>query len=245
MTAIFKREFASYFTSPLGCIVIALYTVISGFFFWLVCFANAYNSLVTVINYMLYVVFFLVPLITMKSFSEEKKQKTDQLLLTAPVKLVNVVMGKYLSALALYTICNAVYFIYALTLLAIVPDATVDWGVLISGWLGVMLLGSALLAVNMFYSSLTESQIIAAVVGLATGLFMMLYDSILTAVQSFIGTLFSVDYEFFVLDKLSLTAHYQNFISGVLNPADYIFFLSWVALFILLTIRALDRKRYA
>lgn len=245
MKAIFKREFASYFNSALGYIIIGLYLLLSGFFFWMVCFRSSYNSVGTVINYMLYVVFFLIPLITMKSFSEEMRQRTDQALLTAPVKLTDIVMGKYLSALALYTICNCAYFVYALVILILIPDATMDWGILMSGWLGIMLLGAALLAVNLFYSSLTEYQIIAAVIGMGTGLVLMLYDSIVAALQDFIGNLFSVDYKFVVLDKLSVTGHYQNFVSGVLNPADYVFFLSFVALFLFLTVRVLDKKRYA
>lgn len=245
MLAIFKRDFSSYFTSALGYIVLALYTLLSAFFFWLVCFMSASSGIVNVINYMLYVVFFLIPLITMRSFSEEKRQRTEQALLTAPVRLVEVVLGKYLSALALYAICNVVFFVYAVVLVIVVPDAAVQWGVLISGYLGIMLLGAALLAINVFYSSLTEYQIIAAVVGLATGLLFMLYDSIISALENFIGTLFSFDCRFVVLDKLSVTAHYQNFVSGLLNPADYVYFLSFTALFLFLTVRVLDRKRWA
>lgn len=245
MLAVFKREFSSYFASPLGFIIIALYLMLSGFFFWMVCFLSGFNSVATVISQMLYVVFFLIPLITMKSFSEEKRQRTDQALLTAPVRLIEIVMGKYLSALLLYVICNCVYFVYALVVTLSVADAAIDWGMFMSGWLGIVLLGAALLAINLFYSSLTEYQIIAAVIGLGTGLLLMLYDSILAALQNFINTLFSSDYEFFILDKLSLTSHYQNFASGVLNPADFVFFLSWVALFLFLTIRVLDKKRWA
>lgn len=245
MGAIFKRDFCSYFTSTLGYIVIALYMLLSGFFFWLICYFSAYNSLVDVINNMLYVVFFLIPLITMRSFAEEKRQRTDQALLTAPVKLWEIVLGKYLSALALYTICNLVYFFYAFVMLISISGVTIQWGLLISGWLGIMLLGAALLSVNLFYSSLTEYQIIAAVIGMGTGLVLMLYDSIINAILSFINTLFSASYELVVLDKLSLTSHYMNFVKGVINPADIVFYLSWVALFMFLTVRVLDKKRWA
>ncbi|MBE6735268.1 MAG: ABC transporter [Ruminococcaceae bacterium] len=245
MGAIFKRDFSSYFTSTLGYIVIALYMLLSGFFFWLICFYSQYNSLVEVINNMLYVVFFLVPLITMRSFAEEKRQRTDQALLTAPVGLWEIVFGKYLSALALYTICNMAYFLYALVLLISIPDVTIQWGQLLSGWLGIMLLGAALLAINLFYSSLTEYQIIAAVIGMGTGLVLMLYDSIVGAINSFINTLFSTSHQLVVLDKLSLTNHYMNLVKGVINPADVIFYLSWVMLFLFLTVRILDKKRWA
>lgn len=245
MKAIFKRDFSSYFTSTLGYIILGLYLMLSGFFFWLVCYLNGYNSLVDVINSMLYVVFFLVPLVTMRSFAEEKRQRTDQALLTAPVKLWEIVCGKYLSALLLYVLCNMVYFIYAFVLSVTISDVTIAWGQLILGWLGSILLGAALLAVNLFYSSITEYQIIAAVIGLGTGLFCMLYDSILSAIQNFIYTLFSAQYEFLVLDKISLTSHYMNLISGIFNPADIVFYLSFVGLFLFFTGRVLDKKRWA
>ena len=245
MGAIFKRDFSSYFTSTLGYIVIALYMLLSGFFFWLICFYSQYNSLVEVINNMLYVVFFLVPLITMKSFAEEKRQRTDQALLTAPVGIWEIVFGKYLSTLALYTICNLSYFLYAIVLLISIPDVTIQWGQLLSGWLGIMLLGAALLAINLFYSSLTEYQIIAAVIGMGTGLMFMLYDLIVGAINSLINTVFDVSYQVIVLDKLSLTNHYMNLVKGVINPADVIFYISWVMLFLFLTVRILDKKRWA
>lgn len=245
MLAVFKREFSSYFISPLGAIVISLYALLSGFFFWMMCFLSGYSYLSYVINYMLNVVFFLIPLITMKSFSEEKRQRTDQALLTAPVRLIEIVLGKFLSSFCLYFICNCVYFVYALVLIICAPEAVIDWGMFLLSWFGIILLGAALLAINIFYSSLTEYQIIAAVIGLGTGLLLMLYDSVLSAVNNFINTLFSTDYSFFVLDKLSLTAHYENFTSGIFDPADVVFFVSWVALFLFLTLRGLDKKRWA
>ena len=244
MIAVFKKDFRSYFTSTLGYIVLGLYIMFSGYFFWSTCFLSAENNLVKVINNMLYVIFFLIPLITMRSFAEEKRQKTDQLLMTAPVRNWEIVCGKYLSATALYVLCNMIYFVYAMVLGICVKGLVINWGLLFSGILGGLLLGMALLAINLFYSALTEFQIIAAVVGLGTGLVCMLYDSILGAVQSFLYTLFKAPYEYIVLDKISLTGHYANLIKGVVNPADIIFYLSFIALFLFLTGRVLDRKRF-
>ena len=112
MLAIFKKELSSYFNSTLGYIILALYLLFSGFFFWMICFNGSLNALVNVVNYMLYVVFFLVPLITMKSFAEEKRQHTDQALFTAPVGLWEIIGGKYLSALTLYAVCNLSFIFY-------------------------------------------------------------------------------------------------------------------------------------
>lgn len=244
MIAIYKKEFSSYFNSTLGYIILALYLAFSGFFFWMICFQGGTNALVNVINYMLYVVFFLVPLITMKSFAEEKRQHTDQALLTAPVSLLEVVAGKYLSALTLFVMCNMVFLFYALMLMAVL-GATIAWGHFLGALFGIIFLGAALLAINIFFSSLTEHQIIAAVVGIAAGLVIMLYDSIVAAVENFINTLFSTSYSTVVLDKLSITAHYENFISGVLSPVDFVFFVGYIVFFLFLTVRVLDRKRWA
>ena len=244
MLAIFKKELGSYFNSTLGYIVLALYLLFSGFFFWMICFNGGANALVNVINYMLYIVFFLVPLITMKSFAEEKRQHTDQALFTAPVGLWEVVLGKYLSALSLYVMCNMVFIFYALILMA-VTGATIAWGHLLGAILGIILLGAALLSMNLLFSSLTEHQIIAAVVGIAAGLVIMLYDSIVGAVENFINTLFGTSLNATFLEKLSVTSHYENFISGVLSPVDFVFFLSFIAFFLYLTNRVLDRKRWA
>lgn len=244
MFAIYKKELSSYFNSTLGYIILALYLLFSGFFFWMICFNGSTNGLVNVINYMLYVVFFLIPLITMKSFAEEKRQHTDQALFTAPVGLNEIILGKYLSALTLYVICNLAYILYAFVMM-IVLGAAVPWSQVMAAMLGIILLGAALLSTNLLFSSLTEHQIIAAVVGIAVGLVIMLYDSIVSAVEGFINTLFSTSYEMVVLDKLSITLHYQNFISGVLSPVDFVFFLSWIAFFLFLTNRVLDRKRWA
>ena len=245
MFSIFKKDFTSYFTSTLGYIVLGMYLMLSGFFFWLICFQSAYNSLVDVINSMLYVVFFLLPLVTMKSFAEEKRQRTDQALLTAPVKIWEIVIGKYLSALSLYVLCNLVYFLYAFVLMVTVSGATIAWAHLFLGLMGSILMGAAVLAINLFFSSITEYQIIAAVVGMGTGLLFMLYDSILGSILNFLYSLFQVEYEFLVLDKISLTQHYMNLSSGVFNPADIVFYLSWVGLFLFLTGRVLDKKRWA
>ena len=167
MPAIYKKELSSYFNSTLGYIIIALYLLFSGFFFWMICFSSGANAMADVVNYMLYIVFFLVPLITMKSFAEEKRQHTDQALFTAPVGLWEIVGGKYLSALTLYAICNLSFIFYALILTA-VTGATVAWGHLLGAILGILLLGAAMLSLNLLFSSLTEHQIIAAVVGIAT-----------------------------------------------------------------------------
>jgi len=244
MLAIYKKELSSYFNSILAYIIIAIFLFFSALFFHTICFRNGANAMAEVTNYMIYIVLFLVPIITMRSFAEEKRQHTDQALFTAPVSLWEIIGGKYLSALTLYALCNLSFIFYALVLMAI-TGATVAWGHLFSAIIGMLFLGGAMLSLNLLFSSLTEHQIIAAVVGIATGFAIMIYDLMVTSVENFINTLFGSEYEVFILDKLSLTAHYQNFYKGILSPVDFVFFLSFIAVFLFLTNRVLDRKRWA
>lgn len=246
MIAIFKREFASYFTSPLGYVILAIYGFLSALFTLLFYYDTGYSySISDAIAPMLYFALFIIPPITMRSFTEEKRQHTDQALLTAPVNIMDIVMGKYLSAFCVYLMCTLSYFVYVLFTMIIVKGAAVEWGILTTCWLGVLLLGAAMLALNLFYSSLTQSQILAVVIGMGTGLFVMLYDMFIYAVEASVNSLLKIDYEVFILDKISITSHYTNFVSGILNPADVVFFLSIIALFLFLTGRVFDKKRWA
>lgn len=246
MKAIFKREFASYFTSPLGYIILAIYGFLSGLFILISYYDTGYSyAIADGIAPMMNFALFIIPPITMKSFTDEKRQHTDQALLTAPVSLWDIVLGKFFSAFALYAICTLYYFVYVLFTLMFIPSPAIEWGVLFTCWLGIVLLGAAMLAVNLFYSSLTASQILAVVVGMGTGLFIMLYDVIIFTVANSISSMFKIDYQIVVLDKLSVTSHFTNFVSGVLNPADIVFFVSFALVFLFFTNRVLDKKRWS
>lgn len=245
MFAIYKKELSSYFNSALGYIIMALYLFFSGYFFYFYCFLRESNGVINVVSNMITIVLFIIPLITMRSFAEEKRQHTDQALMTAPISLNEIVLGKYLSAFTLYAICNVFYLFYALMLITIVPGTSLDWLHLLWAILGTLLIGAALLATNLFFSSLTEHQIIAAVLGLAAGLMVMLYEAIVSIVEEFIGAIFNTTYTAVVIDKFSFTTYYEDFISGIVSPVGVVFFLSWTAFFLFITNRMLDRKRWA
>ena len=118
MGAIFRREFGAYFTSSIAYIFLAVFWVFSGFFFYQGSLFRATTDMSGLFQSMFLVIIFLIPILTMRSFSEEKKQKTEQGLLTAPVSLAEIVFGKYFAALLLYTIANLMPFLYALILSA-------------------------------------------------------------------------------------------------------------------------------
>ena len=175
----------------------------------------------------------LMPILTMRMLSEDKRQKTDQVLLTAPIGLFSLLMGKFLAALLVYVIAISITLAYALVLSVFV---SLNWAVIISSYFGILLLGAALIAVGMFISSLTESQLVAAIVTIVVDVALLLVDSLAslmptTSLQNLIM-------------GLSMADHYGNFTMGILDFADAFFFLSIIALFIFLTSRVLEKRRW-
>jgi ABC-2 type transport system permease protein len=183
---------------------------------------------------MLMIVMLVIPIITMRSFSEERKQKTDQALLTAPISLTEMVLGKFLGAFLLYCICNAVYVLYVF-ILAIY--ASPDWAVFFTTMLGMLLMGGALIAIDLFISSLTESQVIAAVISIGVGLLIYMLDSL--------SNVFNVEWLTNFLHNISFDAHFTNFINGIINLTSVIFFLSVIAIFLFLCIRVFEKRRWS
>ncbi len=234
MSAIIKRELSSYFNSAIGYIVLAVFYFFSGLFFYMYCLLSNTTSMSYVFLSMLMIVVLIIPIITMRSFSEEKKQKTDQALLTAPISLTEMVFGKFFGAFLLYCMCNAVYVVYAIILSAFAP---IDWAVFLTTMLGMLLMGGALIAIDLFISALTESQIIAAVISIGVGLFIYMIDSL--------SGMISVEWITNLLHNLSFDAHFTNFINGIINFTSVLFFISVIAVFLFLCIRVFEKRRWS
>ena len=234
MSAIIKRELSSYFNSAIGYIVLAVFYFFSGLFFYMYCLLSNTTSMSYVFLSMLMVVMLVIPIITMKSFSEERKQKTDQALLTAPISLTEMVLGKFFGAFLLYCICNAIYVLYAVILSFY---ATPDWAVFLTTMLGMLLMGGALIAIDLFISALTESQVIAAVVSIGIGLLIYMLDSL--------SNIFNVDWLTNFSRNISFDAHFTNFINGIINLSSVVFFLSVIAVFLFLCVRVFEKRRWS
>ncbi|MEG2295556.1 MAG: ABC transporter permease subunit, partial [Oscillospiraceae bacterium] len=190
MLAIFKREIYTYFTTPIGYVFLAIFYLLSGYFFLALCLLYDTSDLTYVFAQLFTVIIFLVPILTMRLFSEDLRNKTDQLLLTSPISLFSLVMGKYLSALTVYTIGISCVFVYSGVIASFTPPA---WPMIIGNFLGLFLLGAALIAIGMFISSLTENQVIAAVAGFGIGLMLILFDAIISIIPSnFIKKIFII-----------------------------------------------------
>lgn len=232
MLAILKREMQNYFASPIGYIFLAVFYFFAGMFFSSVLYANT-TDITYVFSSLFTVLIFIIPLLTMRSMSEDKKQKTDQLLLTSPINLSGLVMGKFLAAFLMYCIALAVTVVYSLILAAF---AAPEWSVVIGNIFGALILGAALIAIGVFISSLTENQLIAAVGSFAVMMFIMMIDGF--------ASLIPVDFIANIILSLSFMSRYEDFVSGILNISNVLFFVSIAVVFIFLTVRVLERRRW-
>lgn len=233
MGAIFKRELSSYFNSAIAYIVMAMFFGFSSYFFVGTCFMGNTTNLAYTFSNMFIILVFLTPILTMKSFSEEKRQRTEQALLTSPVSLFEIVMGKYLGAITLYGVCCSIFLVYGLV---ITIFAMPEWTTLLCMLLGFYLLGCALIAIDIFISALTESQVIAAIVSMAVGLLVYLLGSITSMVEA--------EWLIAVLNSISFSNYFANFAYGILDLTGIVFFLSVIGLFNFLTMRVFEKRRW-
>lgn len=248
MLAVFKREFKSYFTNPLGFIILAVFYFLSGLFF-----SSIYSAGVPYVEYVVLsiaqFVLFLVPAITMRLFSDERRQKTDQVLFTAPVKLINIVLGKFLASLALYALGFAPTLVYQVIVSAYV---SVNWLYYIYAFIGIMLFGAALIAVGMFVSSLTESPITSIIFTLVVNVLIMLSSSLASFIKVPTADTWFAKIGAWLAQRLVDFLNGMNFI-GVLESFgdqafavnDVIYFISIAVAFIFLTERSLEKRRWS
>ena len=234
MTAVLRKEFKGFFTSPIGYCVLAVLTCLSGYFFFLSNLSTGSSDMTSVFSSLYLVILLILPILTMRLFSDEKRQKTDQALLTAPVSLTGVVLGKFFAALLVFMIGMMITVVYAVVIAVMVTPA---WMTVIGSFIGTLLLGGTVIALGLLISSLTESQFIAALGTMALTILWMLIGSLSSVFAS--STVLTAITEF-----LSLDARYYNFVMGTINYSDILFFLSMQAIFLFLTIRVLDRKRW-
>jgi len=233
VTAILKREFLSYFRTPLGYVFIGAMYFFTGYYFFTYNIYGNTTETAGLFAMLFSVVLFLVPVLTMRLLSEERRAKTDQTLLTFPVSRFCIVMSKYLAALCVYTLA-----ISGTLLMALVLEyySQPDWPVVFGNFMGLLLLGAALIAVCLFISSLTENQVVAAVGGFGASLFLILLDAMYYVVSSrTLRILFT---------HMSFNGRYRGFTIGVAGFADTCFFISVAVFFLCLTVLVLEYRRW-
>ena len=234
MTAVLKREFSAYFKSPVGYVFIAVSFLFSGFFFWLFSLSIGSTDISDVFVGMFYVFMVFVPVLTMRLLADENKQKTDQLLLTAPVGLMSLVFGKFLAAYLIFLMSDIIMLIYGVVLSLV---ATVNWALILGNFVALALIGGVFVSAGLFVSSLTESQMVAAVGSIAVNLALALIN----VIASVIPVQFISD----VLASVSVFYRYYEFTTGIFSLGNVIFFLSVIVIFMFLTVRILEKRRWA
>lgn len=233
MFAIYKRELRSYFVSAVGYVFFAIIIALSAVIFSASTLFAATNDVSTYFETMLFVLMIALPLLTMKLFAEERKLKTEQLLLTSPVSIGGMVVAKFLAAFTVYFIANMLCSIAYITLFAYSePEA----GVILGNIIALTLVGAAFIAIGLFVSALTENQLAAAIGTFAIILAMLL----LSVLNSFIPV-YAVRY---VLSWFSMLSRYQNFTDGFFDISAVVYYVSICFVFLFVTCRVYERRRY-
>jgi ABC-2 type transport system permease protein len=248
---VFKKEMRLYFGSPVAYVVGAFYLLISGWFFSQILFFYNMSSMQAAMqpqfgqnlnpadaimrplfSNMAVVLLFFMPMVTMRLFAEEKRSGTIELLLTDPVRDGEVLAGKFLAAGAFYVLLLALTLLYPGMVAYL---ARVEWGALLTGYLGLLLIGGTFLAVGVLLSSMTENQIVA---GFSTFAVLLALWVIGWGADFAGGTLRTV------LQYVSVTEHMDSFSKGVLDTRDVVYYLTAMGLALFLALRSLEAKRW-
>jgi len=211
---IFWKEFMTYFLSPIAYIVISIFLLITGWFFFMVFFLYNQADLRDFFGLLPIIFSFVVPAITMRLFSEEMNIGSYEILLTLPVTSRDVILGKFLASVAFISAMLVPTLAYPITISFI---GQLDWGPVAGGYIGAVLLGAAFSAIGLFASSLTRNQIIAFIIGLAICFALTLIDKMLFFLpQSLLG----------ILEYLGADFHFQNISKGIIDTRDILYFFS-------------------
>ena len=243
MISIYKKEIVSFLSSLIGVITIAVFLLVTGLFLWIFPSTSiieyGYATLESFFQVAPYIFMFLIPAITMQSFSEEINRGTIELLYTRPVRETGIILGKYFAAFTLVVLAlipTLIYFYSVSTLGS--PQGNIDTGGVWGSYIGLLFLGGAFVAIGVFSSALTKNQIVAFI--LAVFLCYFFYDAFthLAKLDVFFG---SKDY---LVELLGMSSHYSSMGKGVLDTRDIIYFLSVIVIFILLTKTAVESRKW-
>lgn len=233
MLAIWKRELQSYFYTPVGYVFMGVFLSLSGLFFYMLVLDARSSDVLTFLGQISYLWMLLSPVLTMRLLAEERQKRTDQLLLTSPVSLPGVVLGKYLAAVTVMACTVLLTLVYVLV---VALYGAVYPGELMVGYLGFILQGSAFLALDLYISGCSSNQVTAAVSAFGANLAVWLMDLLAGGVtQTWLQD---------VLSFFSLYQRYNPFLMGQLSFASIGFDLAFIAAFLAMTVHSLDSRRY-
>jgi ABC-2 type transport system permease protein len=286
MIAILKREIKSYFLTPIGYIYMGFFLLITGVFYTFGNLLSRSPQFAGFLGNVLFIYLFAIPLLTMRLFSEEKRQKTDQLLLTSPISIPAIVLGKFFAAFSLY-ILTLVVTVFYVVVIAVYGDLAV-WET-VGSYIGFIFLGASYISVGVFVSAGTENQFTAALIGFFSLLLIWIIDPIVSIVPSdvisgvvfaglialaaglflylniknlylgigvvIVGALIIAALYFFktnifsglirnTLSWFSLNQRYSNFSMGILKVESLFYYTSFSGLFLFLTVRLIEKRRW-
>jgi ABC-2 type transport system permease protein len=255
--AIFQKEIKAYFVSPIAYVVLTVFLVISGYFFYNILSIFIERSMFAMMQSQQYggpppsidvpalvsrnffgvtstVILFMLPMITMASFADEKRRGTMELLMTSPITNLQIVIGKFLASLCFYVVMLFPTMLY-MSLVVIYSSPRMAIGPVLSGYLGLLLLGGSLIALGNFISTLTENQIVAS--SITFGSFLILWVIDLSARSG--GTVLQE-----VLGYLSILNHFEDFSKGVIDTSSVVVYASFIFLGLFLTFRSIESLRW-
>ncbi len=256
MLAIYKKEMRSYFTGPIGYVYMGIFLALSALVF---CYTTLQSRTYDTSMYFYCMIFafaVLLPLLTMRSFAEERKMRTEQLLLTAPVSIPSMVLGKYFAAFTMFLASVLISCINFIPLLKIAAEERAgaeyssmmigpSGGAILGSVFGIILLGAAFLAIGVFISSLTESQLAAAVSTIGVIIVMIALSLVNEIGSDAEGTRLISNYVVrAVIDWISVLSRFDNFFIGKFDFAALLYYLSLSSVFIFLTARVYERRRW-
>ena len=234
MLAIFKRELRSYFVGVLGYVFLVIYLTVAGILFSYTTLFSMSSDVTNFFTLMLIFSAVALPLLTMKSFSEERKTKTEQLVLTSPISLPAMVFGKFLAS---YTVSGAATVLSSLYFLFLIPYTQLKFAILFGNLIALLLVGMVFISIGLFVSALTENQLSAAIGTIA----IILGFLGIGLINALLPTSYAIRY---VFDALSIFTRFQSFVNGYFEFASVIYYLSVSGIFLWLTIRVYDRRRF-
>ncbi|MDH4069041.1 MAG: ABC transporter permease [Ignavibacteria bacterium] len=229
---IFRRELQSYFNSPVAYVVIVFFLAVVGWFFSSSLFLMNIASLATVFEVIPWIFIGFIPAITMRLLAEEKKAGTIELLVTKPIRDVEIILGKFFAAWALLGATLLPTLIY---LVAVSSIGEIDPGPVFAGYLGLFLMGGVYVSIGLFASSLTENQIVAFIVTLIAVLALFLIDKMLIFLPDTLST---------TLEFLSVDYHFSSIARGVVDSRDILYFFSVIGFSLLLATVSLERRKW-
>ena len=247
MFAIFKKELRSYFLNAVGYVYAGVFLAVSAL---ICCYTTLISQTYDTSSYFTFIIFsfiILIPLLTMKLFAEEKKLRTEQLLLTAPVSIWGMVLGKFFAAFTLFVASVLVSCINFLPLAAYANAEQINaaydspvgpvFSIIISSTVGIILIGAAFIAIGMFISSLTENQLAAAIITVAIIVGMLVMSIVNNYIENYTVR--------FIISLFSFMSRFSYFSAGMLDPSALLYYASVAGVFLLLTVRVYDKRRWS